>query len=74
MAPLSTYIVNTMYEVSVHTRSLGNSDDSAIAPALNPGQENTLQILALTFATISVASAILAGYWFIKMRRSFRHE
>jgi hypothetical protein len=75
MAPLSTYIVNTMYEeVSIQTRRLGNNNDTAKAPALTPSQENSLQILALTFATISVASAILAFYWFIKMRRSFRHE
>jgi len=73
MAPLLTYIVNTMYEVSIQTRRLANND-TAKAPALTASQENSLQILALTFATISVASAILAFYWFIKMRRSFRHE
>jgi G protein-coupled receptor GPR1 len=33
-----------------------------------------LLILTLTFASISVLSTLLALYWFVKMRRSFRHE
>ncbi|KAK1752257.1 G protein-coupled glucose receptor regulating Gpa2-domain-containing protein [Echria macrotheca] len=31
-------------------------------------------ILSLTFASISVAATVLTFYWFIKMRRSFRHD
>ena len=33
-----------------------------------------LNILSLTFASISVLSTLFALYWFVKMRRSFRHE
>ncbi|KAK4130727.1 hypothetical protein BT67DRAFT_350665, partial [Trichocladium antarcticum] len=33
-----------------------------------------LNILSLTFASISILSTLLALYWFGRMRRSFRHE
>jgi hypothetical protein len=33
-----------------------------------------LLILSVTFASISVLSTTSALYWFVKMRRSFRHE
>ena len=74
MAPLATYIVHTMYDVSVQARSLRDNNNAGTSPALTTRQENVLQVLGLTFATISVASALLAGYWFVKMRRSFRHQ
>lgn len=34
----------------------------------------TLLILSLTFASISVISTLFALYWFVRMRRGFRHE
>lgn len=37
-------------------------------------QARVLLIIALTISTFSVASSLLTFYWFIKMRRSFRHE
>ncbi|KIN00413.1 hypothetical protein OIDMADRAFT_42327 [Oidiodendron maius Zn] len=46
----------------------------ANSSSLTPSQQNALQCLALTFATISVASAVLAFCWFVRMRRSFRHD
>ena len=33
-----------------------------------------LLTLALTFASVSVLSTLAALYWFVKMKRSFRHE
>ncbi|KAK0667783.1 G protein-coupled glucose receptor regulating Gpa2-domain-containing protein [Cercophora samala] len=33
-----------------------------------------LTILSLTFASVSVVSTLSTLYWFVKMRRSFRHE
>lgn len=33
-----------------------------------------LLVLALTFASVSVLSTLAALYWFVKMKRSFRHE
>lgn len=35
---------------------------------------HVLLILSLTFASISVLATLTALYWFVKMRRSFRHE
>jgi len=35
---------------------------------------NLLTILSLIFASISVISTLSTLYWFLKMRRSFRHE
>ncbi|TVY35905.1 G protein-coupled receptor [Lachnellula occidentalis] len=73
MAPLSAAVTETMYGAQIIARDLsGNSTDYK-----NPytaSQQTTLQILALTFSTVSVASAMLAFYWFVKMRRSFRHD
>jgi G protein-coupled receptor GPR1 len=51
-----------------------NGNHTSIALEISPADEKILQILALVFSVISVASSILAFYWFIKMRRSFRHE
>ncbi|TVY25321.1 G protein-coupled receptor [Lachnellula hyalina] len=73
MAPLSFAIAETMYRSQIIARDL--SDNSTVSTTLyTASQQTTLQILALTFSTISVASAILAFYWFVKMRRSFRHD
>ncbi len=38
------------------------------------GTVRVLLILALTFASVSVLSTLAALYWFVKMKRSFRHE
>ena len=34
----------------------------------------TLAILSLVFASISVVCTLSTLYWFVKMKRSFRHE
>jgi len=74
MAPLSSGIVAAMLEVRIESRGLGGNGTAPQTAEISPGDENILQILALVFSIISVASSILAFYWFIKMRRSFRHE
>ncbi len=78
MAPLSSGIADAMLRGSfvLEPRGLGggNGTTSSSAPSLSTGQKNILQILALTFSAISVASSVLTFYWFLKMRRSFRHE
>jgi hypothetical protein len=33
-----------------------------------------LMILSLTFASVSVLSTLFTLYWFVRMRRGFRHE
>ncbi|KAE8447689.1 hypothetical protein EG329_010495 [Mollisiaceae sp. DMI_Dod_QoI] len=73
MAPFSSGIADTMHDLRLESRGLsGNNTDQN--PSMSPAQGNTLQILACTFSAISVASAILAFLWFIKMRRTFRHD
>jgi G protein-coupled receptor GPR1 len=74
MAPLSTRIAHAMYEIELEPRGLGSTNSTNTEETFTPSEENTLQALALAFSMISVSSAILAFYWFIKMRRSFRHE
>ncbi|KAK0120766.1 hypothetical protein ONS96_010968 [Cadophora gregata f. sp. sojae] len=79
MAPLSSgLLADVMVRASIHleSRGLGGSDgnNTSSAPSLSDDQKNTLQILALTFSAISVASSVLTFYWFLKMRRSFRHD
>jgi G protein-coupled receptor GPR1 len=73
MAPLSSGIAAAMLEMTIESRGLGGNKTSTSSD-ISPADENILQILALVFSIISVASSILAFYWFIKMRRSFRHE
>lgn len=74
MAPLSSRIAHAMYDFKVEPRGLGSNNSTNAQQSLTPSEGFTLQALAVTFATISVASSILAFYWFIKMRRSFRHD
>jgi G protein-coupled receptor GPR1 len=74
MAPLSSGIATAMLEMRIESRGLGGNGTVPPAPEISAAGENILQILALVFSIISVASSILAFYWFMKMRRSFRHE
>jgi G protein-coupled receptor GPR1 len=41
---------------------------------LDSTQLHTLKLVSLCLASVSVASALLTFYWFIRIRRSFRHE
>lgn len=70
MAPLPTGIARTMLEVS--TRDIG--DNTNEGQSVSESEGLITQKLSLTFATVSVASSVLAFYWFVRMRRSFRHE
>ncbi|TAQ91578.1 hypothetical protein B7494_g52 [Chlorociboria aeruginascens] len=71
MAPLSMGFAHTML---VHARGLGDEHSSDTSPTFTDSQKETLEILALAFSTVSIASAILAFYWFMKMQRTFRHD
>ncbi|PMD36189.1 hypothetical protein L207DRAFT_637343 [Hyaloscypha variabilis F] len=74
MAPLSSGIAAAMLEMRIQSRGLSGNKTTPPAPEISHSDENILQILALVFSIISVTSAILAFYWFIRMRRSFRHD
>ncbi|KAH6676735.1 G protein-coupled glucose receptor regulating Gpa2-domain-containing protein [Halenospora varia] len=69
MAPFSP----SVNKIQLDMRGL-SQNVTGITPAVTPHEGYILQCIALTFATISVASSILAFYWFVKMRRTFRHD
>ncbi|ESZ92857.1 hypothetical protein SBOR_6765 [Sclerotinia borealis F-4128] len=54
------------------TRDIGDNTNEGQNVSSSDGL--ILQKLALAFASVSVASSILAFYWFMRMRRSFRHD
>lgn len=70
MAPLPTHIARAVLQFS--SRDIGDNTNEGQDVSISEGL--ILQKLALSFATASVASSILAFYWFVRMRRSFRHE
>jgi G protein-coupled receptor GPR1 len=74
MAPLAPFVADGMVDIRLERRALGDSHNLTTHPVITIEQGNILQILALVFSAVSVASSGLAFYWFIKMRRSFRHE
>lgn len=63
---------------------LGRAMTEALSSPLGPRHINTvhdreftistLTVLSLTFASLSIVSTLCALYWFIKMRKGFRHE
>jgi len=80
MAPLVDSVIAaaaSMQQLSLDKRAsmseLHNQTTSS-HQTITDAQTNVLQILALVFSSFSVASSVLAFYWFMKMRRSFRHE
>ena len=36
--------------------------------------KNDLAIVSLTFSSVSLVLSLAALYWFVKMRKTFRHE
>jgi len=59
-------------------RALVESSPEQDYASVNPYRQQyitrILSILSLTFASISVLSTLVTLYWFVRMRRSFRHE
>jgi G protein-coupled receptor GPR1 len=37
-------------------------------------QQYVTKVLAVASSSISLATALVTGYWFVRMRRSFRHQ
>lgn len=79
MAPLTSYgysEVEPILKLILDTRAVvvDNGSRPQHHQTISDEQSKILQILALTFSVFSVASSFLAFYWFMKMRRSFRHE
>jgi G protein-coupled receptor GPR1 len=43
-------------------------------PTLTGHQLYILRSIALTAASMSMVSGLLVGWWFVRMKRSFRHQ
>jgi G protein-coupled receptor GPR1 len=41
---------------------------------LSDSQLQSLRVIAISAACLSLASGLLVGYWFVRMKRSFRHQ
>lgn len=41
---------------------------------LSESQLQTLRIIAISAACLSLATGSVVGYWFVRMKRSFRHQ
>lgn len=39
-----------------------------------PHQQYVAQVLALTAASTSIVASVITSYWFLMMRRTFRHQ
>ncbi|KAG9238477.1 G protein-coupled receptor [Amylocarpus encephaloides] len=74
MAPFSPSTLDLIQlPFDLGTRDL-NTNRSGTSTVLSVTERNVLQTLGLICSTISVTSSIVAFYWFVKMRRSFRHD
>jgi hypothetical protein len=60
--------------VSTSPVGLGEHHGGADLHRLDSAHIHGLKIASIVVAGISVASAILSLLWFIRMKRSFRHE
>jgi G protein-coupled receptor GPR1 len=58
--------------LAVLSRDLGQHQKDA--PPFSKRQFTILEALAVTFASFSLFASLVSFYWFLRMRRSFRHE
>lgn len=55
----------------IFARALDGTD---IPDSLSGSQARILRLVSLSFSSISIFMALVTFYWFLRMRRSFRHE
>lgn len=55
-------------------RRMTLSDEAEGNPTLSDDQLYILRSIALAAASMSMVSGLLVGFWFIRMKRSFRHQ
>ena len=72
MAPIEAYARDLARDNGLISHAIQDDWDSN-ALSYND-MVKTLTILSLSFGAVSVCSTLLAFYWFVKMKRSFRHE
>lgn len=51
-----------------------NTDGTDIPSSLSDGQIRALEFISLGFSAVSISMTLVTFYWFLRMRRSFRHE
>jgi hypothetical protein len=61
-------------QVSIFNHVAARDAAGNLPRGLDGAQIRTLELVSLCLASVSVASSLLAFYWFIRIRRSFRHE
>jgi hypothetical protein len=59
---------------TLNMRNLGNYSAVNMTAIYDLNQQRTRQIVATTSSSLSLASALIAVYWFIMMRRNFRRD
>jgi len=73
MAPFSS--IRASLSVGLAGASLRQDGVGVLDSYLNdPGQVKLLQVISLALASLSLLSTVFSFYWFVRMRRSFRHE
>ncbi|PIA89451.1 hypothetical protein CB0940_07174 [Cercospora beticola] len=76
MSTIQSAALPDQFGLTLHPRAslLGYNPDFNASAVLARRQQYQLQVIASTFASISMLSAICAIYWFCMMRRNFRRD
>lgn len=74
LGPITTEVPTTAFERTLEIYLNDASTTTSTLVKSSTDEYRILIFLSFFFASISVISSALAFYWFIKMRRSFRHE
>lgn len=48
--------------------------DLEYRPTLTGQELYTVRVIALVSASASIVSGVVVGWWFVRMKRSFRHQ
>lgn len=51
-----------------------NDTYTGYVPTLTGQQLYTLRVIAIGSASASIVSGVVVGWWFVRMKRSFRHQ
>ena len=51
-----------------------NTGDTDVPASLSAAQIQALELVSLCISLMSISMAVMTFYWFLRMRRSFRHE
>ena len=63
----------SMVSNASHVNATATSD-AEMRPRLNGQQLYALRVIAISAACASIASGLVVGWWFVRMKRTFRHQ